>query len=570
MNDNKGSPTKKRKANDDRATTDDTHDVMNGTGNNNDGGFLHNISRQRNDASSASCDENNRSQLDRMEVIMMRMEEKLATVSSLESRCEQLEAKCSSLENLLESTSQSAKEHIDRKFDSLYLHLEQKCSSLENRLDTKVDTVHVKLDKSLKFHEYNSMLLKNQKWEYSAVVDTTDELIDNGYNDDEAFYLGETAEDLKIVTTKMRQGEFTCGTSDNKKGVFVEMNDIDPPANDAVNTMLLPHWKEFAAALQQFTPAINVLPDEYESIFMFGNVQLNHDAMLLIKEALIGKPFQKLSCFMHNNNGEGAPAGMSVDAIFDIVESNKHLRKLQIEMNRIGSDHIERLCSAVHNHALVELDLSGCFEPGIGDEMLTALLTIDGLKLELLDMADNNITSAVSTLLTDFLATNPMLKELHLEHNRLNDSDATLIANALRTNATLRSLDLYGNRLTQVGVESLRLALCDESSLNSVAGSNHRCHVRLMSSLALRWKNNLSEDMGQNRGRKMYRLLSSRNKTMSNVQHFGDVDVKLLPNMLDAVQKYSNGGGNDCVKAASIVYEIMRFWDQVTPFIGRV
>eukprot|EP00984_Skeletonema_dohrnii_P032322 scaffold26237_cov162-Skeletonema_dohrnii-CCMP3373.AAC.3 len=114
MNDNKSSsPTKKRKANDGRATTDGSHDVN--TGNTNDGGGY--FSGQREGASASgppSPTENNTSQLDRMEQIMMRMEEKLATVSSLESRCEQLEKKCSSLENILELASQSTKEHMNR------------------------------------------------------------------------------------------------------------------------------------------------------------------------------------------------------------------------------------------------------------------------------------------------------------------------------------------------------------------------------------------------------------------------------------------------------------------------
>eukprot|EP00984_Skeletonema_dohrnii_P016039 scaffold7037_cov76-Skeletonema_dohrnii-CCMP3373.AAC.1 len=226
MNDNKGSPTKKRKASDCRATTDGTHDVN--TRNTNDGGFLHNISRQRNDASSSSCDVNNSSQLDRMEVMMMRMEEKLATVSSLESRCETLEAKCSSLENILESTSQSTKEHIDRKFDSLYLHLEQKCSSLENRLETKVDSMHEKVDKSLKFHEYNEMLVKNQHWKYSAAVYSEHDPIFDEFSAFTALHTIEDAQDMKSITTKMRQGEFPrTSASGNEKGVFVAMHDYD-------------------------------------------------------------------------------------------------------------------------------------------------------------------------------------------------------------------------------------------------------------------------------------------------------------------------------------------------------
>jgi hypothetical protein len=54
---------------------------------------------------------------------------------------------------------------------------------------------------------------------------------------------------------------------------------------------------------------------------------------------------------------------------------------------------------------------------------------------------------------------------------------------------------------------------------------------------------------------------------MSNVQHFDDIDVKLLPNMLENAQKYSKTvfqWGKD-EEALSIVYEVMRKWDKVFP-----
>mmetsp|Transcript_18720 Transcript_18720/g.37757 ORF Transcript_18720/g.37757 Transcript_18720/m.37757 type:complete len:558 (+) Transcript_18720:46-1719(+) len=550
MNDNKSTnPTKKRKASDGRATVDGSHNVN--TSNTNDGGsFLSSwfgyFSGQRDDASSGpprneQLIQQSLSKMDKMEQIMIRMEEKLATVSSLESRCEQLEAKCSSLENILESTSQSTKGHM-------------------NRLETKVDSVHVKLDRSLNFHEYNEMLVKNQVWGYSADIDTADNLVSNGYTDDEAEYVAETSEELRDITLQLRRGVFPEDSNQfdsEAEGISMEMPHDDPIFSEAANDELLPHWKEFAAALKQFTPAMNLLSDNCERFFTLSFVQLDHEAMLLIKDALIGKPFRTLS-FTNNDNGEDDPAGMSVDAIVDIVESNKHLRKLEIGRNRIGRDHIERLCSAVRTHALVELDLSNCFEPGNGDAMLTSLLTSGGLKLEKLVMFSNNITSAVSTVLADFLASNPRLKELDLEEDNLNDSDVALIANALRSNTTLRTLRLIENNITKVGKESLRLVLYDESSLNAVADSNHICTVDLG------WKAfdvYNSHEQGQiNRCRKIYSLLSSRNETMSNVQHFGNIDLKILPIMLEAVQKYAKNVNFLEVKPLSIVYEVMRKW----------
>ena len=548
----KSNPRKKRKENDSRLfTTDGAHDVSAGS-NNDDGGFP---------------SPKNKTQLDRMEKMMMRMEEKLGTVISLERRCEQLEAKCSSLENMLELTSQTTKKHIDEKFDSLYLHLDQQSSLLENKLETKVDTVNLKVERSLKLHELNKMLIKNQSWEFTA-----DDSAFGFYDEDEVQYLVQTAEELKDLTTKMRQGEFPTIDPSVFGGICIERDNLDPPFSHEVNNELLPHWKEFAAALKQFTPAINLLPVNCLSCFTLDSVPLNHDAMLLIKEALIGMPFQCLA-FTNNNNGDGifgALGGMSVDAILDVVESNTHLQKLEIFGNQIGSHHIERLCSAVSNRHLVKLDLSESFEPGIGDEMLASLLAMNDLKLENLVMSENNITSAVSTVLADFLATNSTLETLDLYGNNLNDSDAELIANAIRSNSALKRLYIGNNTFTIAGEEAFRSVLFDESSLNAASDSNHCCEVYAGSRLDLASYNSPSGmNMQRNRARKIYALLSSRNKTMSNVQHFSDIDLKLLPNILQAVQKYSKDmrcdPNMDEVHLLSIVYEVMRRWDKVTP-----
>ena len=169
MDNSDDNPEKKRKANDGSATMPDgAHDANTSkTRNGGGGGILSYISARGDGASSGPPSaeqfilQSMSHQMERIEKIMMRMEEKLAHVSSLESRCEQLEAKCSSLENILETTSQSVKDHFDSKIDSISLHLEQKCESLVNRLETNVDSVHEKVDRSLKFHEYNEMLINH-------------------------------------------------------------------------------------------------------------------------------------------------------------------------------------------------------------------------------------------------------------------------------------------------------------------------------------------------------------------------------------------------------------------------
>ena len=198
--------------------------------------------------------------------------------------------------------------------------------------------------------------------------------------------------------------------------------------------------------------------------------------------------------------------------------------------------------------------------------MLHSLLGTDNLKLERLSMPKNHVLGFhngfnVCTLLSDYLATNPRLKELNLNDNNLDDSDALLIANALSRNTTLRHLYIGANRMGDDGAEALKRALYNGSSLNSVADSNHSCCIEadydlIVNDMIL----NESEDREINRAQKIYTLLSIRNKSMSNAQDFGYIDVKLLPNILEVVQKYSKSMSEDnyYVRDFSIVYEVMR------------
>ncbi len=533
---NHSNPNKKRKANDGWATTTDgAHDDVANTDNTDDSGsFLGCASPW------PSQDGNNPSQLDRMENMMMRMEEKLATVGStvrsLESRCEQLEARCSSLE----TTSHATQGHMDR---------------------------------SLRYHE---MLIRNQKWEYSARVYARDILLRANYDADEADYIYETYHELKKDTEAMRRGDFPrTNNFQNMKEVSLCTNDEDHSFDHTdINNELSPHWREFAAALKQFKPAFDMLlPDDCETRITFGYVQLNREITELIQEALANIPFKTLSLeYTYRIHG-----GMST--IARIMKNNKYLQKLDMfEVQDMDGNDVAELSSAIHRHpSVMDVTIMDCFSyGGLGNEMLRTLLRTDELKIEKLNMPSNDISSVETTLLPDFLATNPRLKELDLTTNKFDDNDAALIANALRSNTTLRHLIISENCISEVGEEALRVAVRNESSLNSVADSNHNCIIESEDSI----NGNESDSRKINRARKIYALLSSRNETMSNVQHFGDIDVKLLPNILETVQKYSNTTyvfsnttrvweSRVYVKALSIVYEVMRRWDKVSPLYKK-
>ena len=74
----------------------------------------------------------------------------------------------------------------------------------------QVDSLHAKIDVTVNQNEYNNMLMRNQNWEYPALVHTAGYWMNDGYGyeENEVEYLSKTSERLKEVTESLRRGEF--------------------------------------------------------------------------------------------------------------------------------------------------------------------------------------------------------------------------------------------------------------------------------------------------------------------------------------------------------------------------
>ena len=121
---------------------------------------------------------------------------------------------------------------------------------------------------------------------------------------------------------------------------------------------------------------------------------------------------------------------------------------------------------------------------------------------------------------------------------------------------------------------ALRKVEFDDTSLNSASDSNHTCRMIYPSHL-LEWTREVKNcyphiDAMYVRQKKIYSILSSRNRNCSNVDHFEDLPVELLPDMLVSIQKYADyhvpdhtphQADND-VTPVSIVFEILQRWDK--------
>ena len=297
----------------------------------------------------------------------------------------------------------------------------------------------------------------------------------------------------------------------------------------------------------------------------------------LLAQALKGKAILKSFALVRN---EFVNAREGIDFAVKLVEDNPNLEQFDWVNNRIETvnndletmEDARYLVDAITSHTHINhIRFENSFgEDIIGYEILRSLVT-NGKRFLSIDLERNNIRTGGGTVIPDFLAANPPLKKLFLANNHLNDADAILIARALKKNTNLQRLRLGRNDLTEEGENALSNAICDSTSLNSVSDCNHSC--RIITGIGLGDIPNNNNNMGSkvNRARKIYHLLSRRNREGSNVHHLNqefddedDASLMLVPKLLESVHHYSRnryGDPDSWVDPLSIMYEILRSWE---------
>ena len=273
------------------------------------------------------------------------------------------------------------------------------------------------------------------------------------------------------------------------------------------------------------------------------------------------------------DNNDFANVREGIEFVVVVIKGNQKMKTLSWVNNRINNmEDAQQLVEVMVSHPSIDdIRLDSCFGgDGVnGYEVLQSIIA-GGDSFTSISFSINNIRTGGDTTISDYIARNPPLKELCLESTNLNDEDVVLIARALKHNSNLSDLYLGGNNITEIGFTALRNAVYDPTSLNTVSDSNHTCYISNVDfgDNALQ---NFSPSNTNNRARKMYYLLSLRNREGSNVNHlnleFGDENddedsIKLVPKVLDSVIHYSHEqeGNAAWVPPLSIMFEVMRSW----------
>jgi hypothetical protein len=293
-------------------------------------------------------------------------------------------------------------------------------------------------------------------------------------------------------------------------------------------------------------------------------MQLPSSVIHLLKPALKNNPMT----FFLLDNTEFVNAREGIDFAIEVIQSNHNLKKFNWINNPITSmDDAQKLVEAIIRHPLIDsIRLENCLGGDMNAYNVLRSLLASNKVFEHIDLESNNIRTGVGTDVPRFLAANFPLTNLYLAKNHLDDTDTIMIARALKRNTNLQHLRLAQNSITGIGRNALRDVIFDSTSLNAVADSNHSCHVEDLDGIT----NIVNTSPQVNRGRKIYSLLSSRNRE-GNVRHldseFEDDDsLKLVPKVLESVHVYAGyrPPATDYVHPLEIMYEILLSWKMPT------
>jgi len=457
------------------------------------------------------------------------------TMSKILAKLNDMENRCISMQSELDSCI-SSRDAIQQEMDGMQSRLfhvdelEKKCTNLDTRCESLQRSVQI--------------LSKESKWEYSAPPVPLSHW--RGFPENYINKMQTLLADIQGYTCGLRSGEASgrsihLGQSD----IFLQHDDI-----------LLPHWKEFANALQ--------LHELNRYKIKIQNVQLTSEVLDLLAPALKGKPLREL---ILERNGFANNEGIMFST--ECIKHNNELQHLDWINNQIDStEDAMLLVDAIVSHpSVTKVSLDNCFG-GISNsyEVVRPLFASDR-TWEKLDLEGNNIRTRGGTEIPNYIASNPPLTHLYLTGNKLNDDDATLIARALKGNTNLKNLRIHNNTgITDIGNNALRVAIYDPTSLNSMSDCKHACIIHVDSDRGM--NNSILISLG--RGSKIYKLLSERNKEGSNVQHLNsefedgdeenDNSLKLVPHVLECVYRYYHNASRINELPLSIMYEILRGW----------
>ena len=294
--------------------------------------------------------------------------------------------------------------------------------------------------------------------------------------------------------------------------------------------------------------------------------------------------------------------------MYKALKKNTSLRELGLGQNRITLPKLLFESKRACEH-LTHLDLSARkygypysnkekirTTPSV--KLIASYLSRNPALIEL-NLSNNSITSSSVRTLASSLVNNTNLQHLNLSRNSLTDKCIPSFDVALKKNTTLLSLDLSDNKIKVTGRrELIRSIICDTTSLEAVANSNHTLKLIMTNG---KYKNDItredelrnintlrkktegvkdstlfdtSETEGQKIRYKVVLALFSMNTNLFSPTNFENLPLELMPRLLYMAQLEIgyNGYGEGSVRyGQGVTWSTeKKRKDEIDPYLNRV
>ncbi|KAL0910604.1 hypothetical protein M5K25_021603 [Dendrobium thyrsiflorum] len=208
--------------------------------------------------------------------------------------------------------------------------------------------------------------------------------------------------------------------------------------------------EEAAKALCELIPSTEKL-----RILHFHNNMTGDEGGVAISEVLKRSP--QIEDFRCSSTRVASEGGI---ALAEALGTSTHLKKLDLRDNIFGVEAGIALSGTIEKHGgLTELYLSYLNLEDEGAIAIFDALRKSDSRLEILEIAGNDITAKAVPHLTAYLSAKQTLKKLSLSENELKDEGAVLIGKVLEdSNPQLKELDFSTNAVKRVGARCLARA----------------------------------------------------------------------------------------------------------------
>jgi hypothetical protein len=355
-----------------------------------------------------------------------------------------------------------------------------------------------------------------------------------GLNEEEANKtIGRIERSLLEGTIKLTR--LSRGIPNDKKNGSIVIHGI---SDNLLAHILMPEWKRFIATLSSVTASRGTY---FHLTFVDSVLDGNVSDMLL--DALKGSPLQRL--FLEN-----CQKGLRFAR--DVLKVNSTLQSLGIELDSFESKYsaIAFVRNLIDHPSLTSFGFDSC-GVGLDNSVCAAIIPVLG-RIQEVSLSKNCISSRGATLIANFLATNPCVRQLDLDENQLNDRDASKLAASLKTNANLRRLTLQNNMITTKGVNILVDAMVNlnTGSLNALVDCNHTCAIDIIPTL------NRHDCPGVNMIVKVGAAIDYC------IEYIEEVPIELFPRLCALVQGGSIVEDDDELNTLHKVFVFIRRWNE--------